>query len=381
MPALAEHLFSNLGIAIPAFLFVITLIVFVHELGHFMVARLCSVKVQAFSIGFGLEIFGFTDRKGTRWKIAWIPLGGYVKFFGDADASSRPDENIMKEYEARRISGQRAQSEPLHLKPVWQRALVAAAGPIANFILAIFIFAAVTLANGKPAAPPVVESVVAGSPAETAGLRHGDLIVRAGNDAVRDIADLQRIIAASPGARLQFTIVRNGRPMAIGITPSSVEMPDAAGVNHPTGRAGIHDAMVGVGVVEAFDSGVSQTWNVIAQTASYIAQIVTGRQSPEQLHGIIAIAAVSYEAARVGFVTLLGLAGLMSVSIGLMNLLPVPMLDGGHLLYCGFEAVRGKPLGERFQEVGFRIGLAFVVSLLLLSLFNDRSYVFQLNPF
>jgi regulator of sigma E protease len=381
MPALAEHLFSNLGIAIPAFLFVITLIVFVHELGHFMAARLCSVKVQAFSIGFGREIFGFTDRKGTRWKIAWIPLGGYVKFFGDADASSRPDENIMKEYEARRISGQRAQSEPLHLKPVWQRALVAAAGPIANFILAIFIFAAVTLANGKPAAPPVVESVVAGSPAETAGLRHGDLIVRAGNDAVRDMADLQRIIAASPGARLQFTIVRNGRPMAIGITPSSVEIPDAAGVNHPTGRAGIHDAMVGVGVVEAFDGGVSQTWNVIAQTASYIAQIVTGRQSPEQLHGIIAIAAVSYEAARVGFVTLLGLAGLMSVSIGLMNLLPVPMLDGGHLLYCGFEAVRGKPLGERFQEVGFRIGLAFVVSLLLLSLFNDRSYVFQLNPF
>src|SRR5690348_14963014 len=354
MPALAEHLFSNLGIAIPAFLFVITLIVFVHELGHFMAARLCSVKVQAFSIGFGREIFGFTDRKGTRWKIAWIPLGGYVKFFGDADASSRPDENIMREYEARRISGQHAQSEPLHLKPVWQRALVAAAGPIANFILAIFIFAAVTLANGKPAAPPVVESVVAGSPAETAGLRHGDLIVRAGNDAVRDMADLQRIIAASPGARLQFTIVRNGRPMAIGITPSSVEMPDAAGVNHPTGRAGIRDAMVGVGVVEAFDGGVSQTWNVVAQTASYIAQIVTGRQSPEQLHGIIAIAAVSYEAARVGFVTLLGLAGLMSVSIGLMNLLPVPMLDGGHLLYCGFEAVRGKPLGERFQEVGFR---------------------------
>jgi len=381
MPALAEHLFSNLAIAIPAFLFVITLIVFVHELGHFMAARLCSVKVQAFSIGFGREIFGFTDRKGTRWKIAWIPLGGYVKFFGDADASSRPDENIMKEYQARRISGQRAQSEPLHLKPVWQRALVAAAGPIANFILAIFIFAAVTLANGKPAAPPVVESVVAGSPAETAGLRHGDLIVRAGNDAVRDMADLQRIIAASPGARLQFTIVRNGRPMAIGIMPSSVEMPDAAGVNHPTGRAGIRDAMVGVGVVEAFDGGVSQTWNVVAQTASYIAQIVTGRQSPEQLHGIIAIAAVSYEAARVGFVTLLGLAGLMSVSVGLMNLLPVPMLDGGHLLYCGFEAVRGKPLGERFQEVGFRIGLAFVVSLLLLSLFNDRSYVFQLNPF
>jgi regulator of sigma E protease len=195
------------------------------------------------------------------------------------------------------------------------------------------------------------------------------------------MVDLQRIVAASPGMQVQFTIVRNHRQMAIEVTPSTVQAPDATGVNHDVGRIGIRDAMVGVGIVEAFSGGASQTWFVVAQTASYVAQIVTGRQSPDQLHGIIGIAAVSYEAARVGFVTLLGLAGLMSVSIGLVNLLPVPVLDGGHLLYYGFEAVRGKPLGERAQEVGFRIGLAFVLSLLLLSLFNDRTYVFHLNPF
>jgi regulator of sigma E protease len=375
------HFFSNLGIAVPAFLFVITLVVFFHELGHFAAARLCGVKVEAFSIGFGREIFGFTDRKGTRWKLAWIPLGGYVKFLGDADASSRPDPNVMREYEERRIAGKNVDSEPLHLKPVWQRAIVAAAGPIANFILAIVIFAAVTLANGKPAAPPVVESVVAGSPAETAGLKPGDLILRVANVAVHDFADLQRIVAASPGTQVQLTIIRNQRQMAINITPSSVEAPDATGTNHPIGRIGIRDATVSVGIVDAVSAGVVQTWYVVAQTGSYVAQIVTGRQSPDQLHGIIGIAAVSYEAARIGFVTLLGLAGLMSVSIGLVNLLPVPVLDGGHLLYYAFEAVRGKPLGERAQEVGFRIGLAFVLSLLLLSLFNDRTYVFHLNPF
>jgi regulator of sigma E protease len=381
MPAILGHFFSNLGIAVPAFLFVITLVVFFHELGHFVVARLCGVKVEAFSIGFGREIFGFTDRKGTRWKVAWVPLGGYVKFLGDADVSSRPDQNVMQEYEAKRIAGEHAESEPLHLKPVWQRALVAAAGPIANFILAIVIFAAVTLVNGKPAAPPIVDSVMSGSPAEMAGLIAGDVIVRVGNVAVHDFADLQRIVAASPGSQVQLTIIRNRREMAINVTPSTVQTPDAAGVNHPVGRIGIRDATVGVGVLEAFSGGASQTWYVVAQTGSYVAQIVTGRQSPDQLHGIIGIAAVSYEAARVGFVTLLGLAGLMSVSIGLVNLLPIPVLDGGHLLYYGFEAVRGKPLGERAQEVGFRIGLAFVLSLLLLSLFNDRTYVFHLNPF
>jgi regulator of sigma E protease len=378
MPGVIGHFFSWLGIGFPAFLFVITLVVFFHELGHFLVARLCGVRIEAFSIGFGREIIGFTDRKGTRWKISWLPLGGYVKFLGDADASSRPDRNAMREYEARRVPGETGDSEPLHLKPVWQRALVAAAGPVANFILAIFIFTGVLLASGKPAAPPIVDNVTSASAAQMAGIRPGDTIVKVGNTSIHDFTELQRIIAANAGHELRLTVHRRDREFVIAATPSAVESTDEAGVKHTAGRLGIRDATVGVGVVAAFQGGVDQTWFVIAQTGSYVARIVSGRESPDQLHGILGIGEVSDEAARIGFLALLSLAGLMSVSIGLVNLLPVPVLDGGHLLYYACEAVLGRPLGERAQEVGFRLGLAFVLSLMLLATFNDLA---RLNLF
>ena len=371
MPGVIAHFFSWLGIGFPAFLFVITLVVFFHELGHFLVARFFGVRIEAFSIGFGREVFGFTDRKGTRWKVSWLPLGGYVKFLGDADASSRPDRDVMREYEARRISGESVDSEPLHMKPVWQRAAVAAAGPFANFILAIVIFTGVFLASGKPAAPPIVDSVTSGSAAEMAGIRPGDSILKVGNAAVHDFSELQRIIAANAGHELRLTINRNHREIVVPATPSTVESTDEAGVKHALGRLGIRDATVGVGVAAALQGGVGQTWFVIAQTGSYVARIVTGRESPDQLHGILGIGEVSDEAARIGFFALLSLAGLMSVSIGLVNLLPIPVLDGGHLLYYACEAVLGRPLGERAQEVGFRLGLAFVLCLMLLATFND----------
>ena len=378
MPGVIGHFFSWLGVGLPAFLFVITLVVFFHELGHFFVARLCGVKVEAFSIGFGREILGFTDRKGTRWKVSWLPLGGYVKFLGDADVSSRPDRNIIREHEARRIAGEDAGSELLHLKPVWQRALVAAAGPFANFILAIFIFASVLLASGKPAAPPIVDSVTSRSAAEMAGIRPGDAILKVGNTPIRDFPELQRVVAANAGRELRLTINRDRRQVVISATPATVEATDSAGVKHSLGRLGIRDATVGVGIPAALKGGVDQTWFVIAQTGTYVARIVTGRESPDQLHGILGIGEVSDEAARIGFLALLSLAGLMSVSIGLVNLLPVPVLDGGHLLYYGCEAVLGRPLGERAQEVGFRLGLAFVLCLMLLATFNDLA---RLNLF
>lgn len=371
MPAVIGEFFNWLGVGFPAFLFVITLVVFFHELGHFLVARWCGVRVEAFSIGFGPEIFGFTDRRGTRWKLSWIPLGGYVKFLGDADASSRPDANLMREYREREVSGAAAEDAPLHAKPVWQRALVAAAGPIANFILAIVIFAAVLLSSGKPAAPPVVDSVTTGSAAEMAGIRSGDVIVRAGNTEIHDFPQLQQIIAASAGKQLLVTIMREHRQLVLPVVPATIQTSDAKGIKHDFGRLGIRDALVGVGLVEAIAGGADQTWYVVAQTGSYVAKIVTGRESPDQLHGILGIGEVSSEAARIGFMALLSLAGLMSVSIGLVNLLPVPVLDGGHLLYYAFEAVLGRPLGERAQEVGFRLGLAFVLCLMLLATFND----------
>jgi regulator of sigma E protease len=365
MPAVVADFVSWMGVGLPAFLFVITLVVFIHELGHFLVARWCGVTVETFSIGFGREIVGFTDRKGTRWKLSWIPLGGYVRFAGDADASSRPDAQSLQQMDTRLREG------TLHFKPLYQRALVAAAGPIANFILAIVIFACLILTVGKPAEPPIVETVTAGSAAEMSGMLAGDTIRSVDGENIRAFTDLQRIVGANAGKTLHVVVNRGGRDMTLDVVPTATEITDAAGAKHSVGRLGIRDATVSVGVVEAVKGGLEQTWFIVSQTGSYLAKIVTGRESPDQLHGILGIGAVSDQAARIGFAALIGLAGLMSVSIGLVNLLPIPVLDGGHLLYYAFEAVLGRPLGERAQEVGFRLGLAFVLCLMLLATFND----------
>jgi regulator of sigma E protease len=402
MPAVITEFFSWMGVGLPAFLFVITLVVFVHELGHFLVARWCGVTVETFSIGFGREIVGFTDRKGTRWKLSWIPLGGYVKFLGDADVSSRPDREKIEEVRMREqarveasaqnlasvavagAGGQILQSAPsrsgqaldpsqgmLHVKPLYQRALVAAAGPIANFILAIAIFTGVILTVGKPAEPPIVESVTMGSAAEAAGLIAGDEIRSVDGETIRVFADLQRVVGANAGKTLNLVVNRGGRDMTLPVVPMATEVSDASGAKHTIGRLGIRDATVSVGVFDAFVGGLDQTWFIVAQTGSYFGKILSGRESPDQLHGILGIGAVSDQAARIGFGALIGLAGLMSVSIGLVNLLPIPVLDGGHLLYYACEAALGRPLGERAQEVGFRLGLAFVLCLMLLATFND----------
>jgi regulator of sigma E protease len=397
------------GLGLPAFLFVVTLVVFFHELGHFLAARLFGIAVETFSIGFGHEIVGFTDRKGTRWKISWIPLGGYVRFFGDADASSRPDRQAIEAARARRLERAKPREEVrlapvdhrvaaaaaaggggaiadvhstvpaaadrtagmLHVKPLYQRAIVAAAGPIANFILAIVIFTIVVMASGKPAEPPVIEQVTAGSAAEAADLRPGDQIRSVDGQTIHVFADLQKIVGTNAGKPIHIVVMRNGREVAVEATPTTAEVTDATGVKHSVGRLGIRDATVSVGPLEAFKDGVGQTWFILRETVSYLAKLVTGQEGPEQLHGILGIGQVAGQAARVGFIALLGLAGLMSVSIGLINLLPIPVLDGGHLLYYGCEAILGRPLGERAQEVGFRLGLAFVLCLMLLATFND----------
>jgi len=402
MPAVVTDFFSWMGVGLPAFLFVITLVVFVHELGHFLVARWCGVTVETFSIGFGREVVGFTDRKGTRWKISWLPLGGYVKFFGDADASSRPDRQKLEQVRTREqarletagqnlasvaatsVGGQILQPAPgrgvsafdpaegmLHLKPLYQRALVAAAGPIANFILAIIIFTGVIFTLGKPAEPPIVESVTMGSAAEAAGLLAGDQIRSVDGETIQVFSDLQRVVGASAGKTLNLVVNRGGHDVTLSVVPMATEITDASGAKHSIGRLGIRDATVSVGFLESVKGGLDQTWFIIAQTGSYFGKILTGRESPDQLHGILGIGAVSDQAARIGFGALIGLAGLMSVSIGLVNLLPIPVLDGGHLLYYACEAVLGRPLGERAQEVGFRLGLAFVLCLMLLATFND----------
>jgi regulator of sigma E protease len=359
------------GYIVP-FLFVLTIVVFFHELGHFLIARWCGIKVTAFSIGFGPEIIGFNDRYGTRWKIAAVPLGGYVKFFGDDNAASAPDSGAaaaMSEEEKR---------DTFMFQPVASRMAVVAAGPIANFILAIAIFAGIGMVVGKQSTTARVDAVQQGSAAQAAGFRAGDLVVSINGEKIESFSDMQRIVSVSAGEPLDVTVERGGVPVTLKATPELKELKDRFGNKTRLGVLGISRSMAPgdiktekLGPMGALVEGVDQTWFVVSRTFSYIGGIFTGREAADQLGGPIRIAQVSGQVASAGFTALINLTAVLSVSIGLLNLFPIPLLDGGHLLFYGIEAVRGRPLSERAQEVGFRIGLAIVVMLMIFATFND----------
>lgn len=364
------HLPLSTGVfyALP-FLVALTVIVFIHELGHFLVARWCGVDVEAFSIGFGREIFGWNDRHGTRWKVAWIPLGGYVRFRGDANAASLPDAEALA----------RAKSDPgnFHGKPVWQRAAVVAAGPVANFILAIAIFTVAFMAVGRPVIEPRVDEVVAGSAAEQAGIRPGDLIVSIDGSPIEDFTGLQRAVMTRAGEPLAVVINRNGETVNLEVTPQLREEPDNFGGKVRIGLLGVKRDPQGpvnyerMGPVKAFEAGVGNTWFIVESTFKYLGKLFTGRESADQLGGPIAMAKAAGDAASMGFSQYVAVIAFLSVSIGLLNLFPIPMLDGGHLVYYAIEAVRGRPLGENAQEWGFRIGFSLVIMLMVVGTWND----------
>lgn len=354
------------------FLFVLTVVVFFHELGHFLVARWCGVRVLVFSVGFGPELFGFNDRHGTRWKLAAIPLGGYVKFFGDENAASVPDQATtaaMTENEKR---------ESFHHQKVVNRAAIVAAGPIANFILAIVIFTAVFMFYGKQSTTARVDAIQPDSAAAAAGFQPGDLVVDINGRTIANFADMQRIVGVSAGQALQVTVERAGNRVVLRATPALREIKDNFGNVHRLGVLGISRSNAPdeirtqkVGPIDAVMLGVDKTWFVVEQTMSYLGRMIAGRESADQLGGPIRIAQVSGQVATLGFGPILDLAAVLSVSIGLLNLFPIPLLDGGHLLFYLIEAVRGRPLSEKAQEVGFRIGLALVLMLMVFATFND----------
>jgi regulator of sigma E protease len=359
------------GYLIP-FIFVLSIVVFFHEFGHFIVARLCGVRVLVFSIGFGPELGGFNDRHGTRWKISAIPLGGYVKFFGDENAASVPETQRLETMD----EGERVHS--FHFQPVRKRAAIVAAGPMANFILAIIIFAAIFMIYGKQSMSARVDTVQADSAAAAAGFQTGDVVVAINGKPVEDFADMQRVVSESAGESLDVKIDRKGAPIVLNATPALKEVKDNFGNVHRIGILGISRSMDAsdmkfqpVSPPQAIWMGVQETWFVIDRTLSYIGGVIVGREAADQLGGPIRIAQISGQVATIGFVALIHLAGVLSVSIGLLNLFPIPLLDGGHLLFYSIEALRGRPLSERAQEVGFRIGLAIVVMLMIFATFND----------
>jgi regulator of sigma E protease len=330
------------------------------------------VRILVFSIGFGPEIVGFNDRYGTRWKISAIPLGGFVKFFGDDNAASVPDTErlaTMDEHE---------RSQSFMFQPVAKRAAIVVAGPLANFLLAIVIFAGVFMLYGKQTMSARVDSVQPESAAADAGFKPGDLVVAINGHPVDSFSDMQRVVGASAGETLAVTVDRDGTQLVLKATPTLKEVKDNFGNVQRVGILGISRSMAPedlklhpVAPPQAIWLAVQETWSVIDRTVSYIGGVITGREAANQLGGPIRIAQMSGQVASFGFVPLIQLAAVLSVSIGLLNLFPIPLLDGGHLLFYIIEGVRGRPLSERAQEVGFRIGLAIVLMLMIFATFND----------
>jgi regulator of sigma E protease len=362
LSTLAALVGSYTGWIVP-FLFTLTIIVFFHELGHFLVARWCGIRVLVFSMGFGPELAGFNDRHGTRWKLSLIPLGGYVKFFGDDNEASVPDPAVLaamsEEERKRSFFGQ----------SVGRRAAVVVAGPLTNFILAIVIFAGVFMMFGKPTAVPRVASVEPNSAAAAAGFQPGDLVTAIDGRKIDNFVDMQRIVGFSGGHPLTIVVDRGGVPVTLTATP---EIKNNRGVLGVTRSNQPGDVKVeSVAPLDAVKLGVEKTWFIVETTLSYIGDVFVGRQSADQIGGPIGIARISGQVAELGWGALFDFVGVISVSIGLLNLFPVPLLDGGHLLFYSIEAVRGRPLSERAQEVGFRIGLAIVVMLMIFATVND----------
>jgi len=368
--SIIAHIWS-VGEYIVPFIFVLSLVVFFHELGHFLVGRWCGVKVDAFSLGFGPEIISFVDRYGTRWRLAILPLGGYVKFHGDANGASVTDEEAAAAMPAQ----ERAVS--FFAQKVWKRAAIVAAGPIANFILAIVIFTGVFYFNGRAVLLPLVDNVAAGSAAQDAGFQSGDLIVAIDHAKIDSFEDMQRIVQTSSDTALTFDLDRQGKMVELVATPRRREIKTPFG----TTRVGVLGVEAGAkpenwhvqhfGVAESFKRATSETWYVVARTGSYVGGLVMGRESTDQLSGPIRIAEVSGEMAKIGLAALLNLAAILSISVGILNLLPIPLLDGGHLFYYAVEAAQGKAMHEKAQEFGFKLGLTLVAGLMIFATYND----------
>lgn len=357
----------GLLLTVIAFLLVLGPLVFVHEMGHYLVGRWFGVKADSFSIGFGKELFGWTDKRGTRWKVAMLPLGGYVQFAGDMDPASRPNPDWDKLPESER-------NGTFQSKTLWQRALIVFAGPAINFLFAGLILAGFALAYGKSETPAVIDQLLPDSPAVEAGLEPGDRIVAADGEPIEWFDELGRQVAHRPGERIDLTVERDGRPLDISMVIGTEIQRDRFGNEYRIGRLGVMSAepvMREVGLLEAPVVAAQRTGDIVSLMVSTLAQVVTGRRSVKELGGPLKIAQISGEQFIAGLDKFVFFIALISINLGFINLLPIPMLDGGHLLFYAIEAVRRKPADPVVQEWAFRSGLALVLALMLFVTFND----------
>ncbi len=351
-----------------SFILIISAIVFIHEYGHYIIARWAGVRIETFSIGFGREIFGWNDKHGTRWKFSLIPMGGYVKMFGDATEASTPDAARLEEM------SEEEKSVSFHYKPLYKKALIVSAGPIANFLLTILIFTYFIFTNGLSTTEPIIGEIIPGTPAEEAGLIAGDRVLRVNDTEIERFNEIPRMIATNTGTEITLTILRDEETMTLPIVPRMYEEEDALGnvIQRPLiGFKSLKITSENVGVPRALLEAVIRTADITWMTFDYIGQIVSGDRSAEELKGPVGIAQLSGQAAEKGFFTILWFMALLSANLGMVNLFPIPPLDGGHLLYYAIEGARGKPMAEKFQMWGFRAGFALLMTLMAFTVYND----------
>ncbi len=351
-----------------SFFIVISVMVFVHEFGHYIVAKWCGIKVETFSIGFGKELVGFNDKSGTRWKISLIPLGGYVKMFGDSSEASTADAeaiDAMSEEDKKRT---------FHHKPLHKKAAVVAAGPIANFLLTIAILTYFIMSGGLQSADPIVGEIMPNTPAQEAGLKPGDRVLKINEDSVGSFNDIPYLIATNLGTPVHILINRDGVESTITLTPRETEDVDALGNKIKRPVIGIRSVEIkyeDVGITRAVGEAVRRTYMVCASTLKVVGQMVTGKRSPHDLKGPVGIAQLSGQATEKGFRTVLWLIALLSANLGMVNLFPIPLLDGGHLAYYTAEALRGRPMAQKVQDYGFRAGFVILFTLMAFTIVND----------
>ncbi|MEO0637527.1 MAG: RIP metalloprotease, partial [Pseudomonadota bacterium] len=347
---------------LPAFIVVLSIVVFIHEMGHYLAGRWCGVGVKAFSIGFGKELFGWNDRRGTRWKVCLIPLGGYVKFHGDMNAASAGQAEVdpsLTEEERQQL---------FQLKPLWARAFIVLAGPLANFLLAIVIFTSLFWANGRFVIDPVVTSVIEGGAAEQAGILPGDIVTGIDGQPISNFTELQRYISIRAEVPVVVTVDRAGQEVSLEAVPQTFDTEDNFGNPVRYGLLGVRSEptadqrrQITYGPLEALGEGISETGFTMSRTLTFLGEVIVGKQDVQQLGGPVRIARMSGQVATLGVTALITFVALLSVSIGLLNLFPVPVLDGGHLMFYAIEALRGKPLGPRASEIAYGAGLVCVL--------------------
>lgn len=355
-----------------SFIVIISIIVFIHEFGHYFVARLCGVKIEAFAIGFGKELFGWTDKAQTRWKVCVAPLGGYVKMFGDVSEASTPDNEALEKMteEERRVS--------FHYKPLWQKGLIVAAGPAANFILAIAIFTGLIFTSGLDTTEPIIGKVMDDSAAEEAGLLPGDRIISVNGTEVDRFGEISPQIATNLGEPVTLKINRDGEVLTKELTPRMETQTDPLGNEVKRPLIGITSQKLvaeDVTLLQAIGASVARTYGMIELSLDFIGQMITGQRSADELRGPIGIAEMSGDATQQSFATIIWFMALLSVNLGFVNILPIPPLDGGHLLFYVLEGARGQPLAEQFQEWGYRAGFALILTLMAFTIYNDLRHI------